>query len=164
MTWYRKQLNEHKREAVLSFLFALTFTLILLLWHYFLGQSFQWQEIDPISQPSLLFRSFYSAIAFLILGAFLYWIRFYQFLYFVFVEVLGDWQSFKAVKAIIWLGLILLVYYLVEKLVALLNSTISFAYNVLGFILYLVPPVGIAIVLFLIGYGVFARSRLERKP
>ena len=162
MDWHKKAISEHKKEIISSALFAVILALAILLWHFALGQSFQWKEIDPISQPSLLFRSFYSALAFLTLGAFLYWIRFYKLLHFIFVEVLGDWQSYKAIKGIIWVGLILAIYYIVQKVIALLNTTISFFYNILSFVLYLVPPLGASIIAFAIGYVLFKRAKLEK--
>lgn len=125
--------------------FSLAFSLSLLLWNFVLGKTFIWQTIAPVSAPPYIYE-IYSALVFVTFGAFLYWIKFYKFLHFIFVEILGDWRVYKSVKAIIWLALIVLTYYTVTKIIDALNATISFFYNILNFLLYLSPPLGAALI------------------
>jgi len=141
MTWYKKYLTQHKKEIILSATFTLVFFIFLSLWHYALGKSFVWKEINPIPKPQEFVRFIYSALVFATFGAFLYWIKFYKFLHSVIVEGLRDWKLYKDIKAIIWTSLILVMYFfVVPKVIDLLNSTISIIYNLSVFILYLLPP------------------------
>jgi len=150
MIWYKKILFKYKKEIISSATFTIIFALSLSLWHYTLGRSFVWQEIDPIPKPNEFVRIIYSALVFVTFGAFLYWVRFYQFLHSIIVRGLGDWRLYKDIKAIIWISLMLVMYFfVVPKVVDLLNSLISIFYNLLIFILYLMPPLGVSIILII---------------
>lgn len=157
--WHKKVLTKYKKEIISAAIFSITFALALLLWHFALGKTFEWQTISPVSAPPLVYE-IYSALTFITLGAFLYWIRFYQFLYFVFVKALGDWKSYREIKGIIWALLILLTYWLVQKIVDLINATISFFYNILNGLLYLSPPLGIALIASIIVYLVLKKREV----
>jgi len=158
MAWYKKVLKENKKEIVSSTAFAVVFALAILLWLFVFGKSFQWEAISPISAPTFFNRLFYSALVFLTFGAFLYWVRFYQFLYQFIVKGLGDRQLYRGIKGIIWGSLILAMYFwVVPKVVELLNSVISFFYNILNLILYLFPPLGISLIIFSIGYIIYKK-------
>lgn len=162
MSWHSEILVKHKREIILSAIFTTVFALVLLLWHFAVGKSFEWIAISPISAPPLFARIFYSALVYITFGYVLYVIGFYKLLAVIFGEILGDWHSYRAIKAIIWTTLILFTYWLVQKIVDLLNTTISFFYNVLNFILYLAPPLGISLIVFIIGYLLFKRYAIQR--
>ena len=112
--------------------------------------------ISPISEPSLFNRVLYSALVFVTFGAFLYWVKFYQFLYHIIVKGLGDRQLYRSIKGLIWGSLVLVMYFwVVPKVVAVLNIIISFFYNILNLILYLFPPLGISLIVFSIFYILF---------
>lgn len=154
MTWYKKVLKENKKEVVSSAAFAVVFALATLLWHFALGKSFQWETISPIEAPSLFIRALYSALVFVTFGAFLYWIRFYQFLY----HLISDRQLYRGIKGLIWGSLILFMYFwVVPAVVDVLNVIISFFYNILNLILYLFPPLGVSLILFSAGYIIFKK-------
>lgn len=160
MSWYKKVLKENKKEIASSAAFAVVFALAVLLWHFTLGKSFQWQTISPIEAPSLFIRAFYSALVFVTFGAFLYWIRFYQFLY----HLISDRQLYRGIKGLIWGSLILFMYFwVVPTVVEILNAIISFFYNVLNLILYLFPPLGVSLILFSAGYIIFKKHYAIKK-
>jgi hypothetical protein len=151
MKWYEKSLEKNNKEVIAGAIFSFTFALALLLWNFGFGKSFEWQNITPFSAPPLLYE-IYSAITFVTLGAFLYWIKFYKFLHFIFVEVLGDWHTYKSIKALIWLILIGFIYWIVLKIIDVINITISFFYNILNVFLYVSPPLGAALIISMVGY------------
>jgi len=148
MTWYKHTLTKYKKEIIFSAILSVLFSITLLLWHFGLGKSYVWTKIEPISAPGLFERYFYSAFVFVTLGAFLYFIRFYQFLHGIIVGVFDDWRLYKDVKGFIWVGLILTSYFwVIPRIVDFLNSVISFFYNVFGLLLYSLPSLGIAMVI-----------------
>jgi len=149
MTWYKKALVEHKKEIVNSAIFALIFALSLLLWNLGLGKSFVWRKIEPISAPNFFDRAFYSALVYVTVGALLYAVKFYKLLHYLIVRKMRDWKLYKQTKSLIWLVLILGMYGIFTKIVDLLNSIISFGYNVFGLLLYIAPPLGISLVVFI---------------
>jgi hypothetical protein len=156
--WYKAVLKKNGKELLAGAAFSLTFSLALLLWSFILHHTFVWQTIAPLSAPPLVY-GIYSALVFVTFGAFLYWIKFYKFLYFVFVEVLGDWRSYKQIKAIIWLGLICLTYYIVTQIINAINFTLSIFLNVANFLLYLSPPLGVALIVAAVVYVLRFRSQ-----
>ena len=148
MTWYIHTLTKYRKEILSSAVVSVLFSITLLLWHFGLGKSFVWTNIEPISAPGLLERGFYSVITYLTIGAFLYWVRFYQFLHGIVVGIFGDWRLYKDIKGFIWGGLILVSYFwVIPRIVDFLNAIISFFYNVFGLILYSLPSLSIALVL-----------------
>ncbi len=164
MSWHEKVLAKNKKEIVSAAIYAIIFALVFLIWQFVSGKSFQWAEISPISMPDLLSRVLYSALVYVTLGAFLYWIKFYQFLHFILVGILGDWKLYKDTKGLIWFSLILAMYFwVVPKFVDLSNAIISFFYNILNLILYLFPPLGISLIVFSIGYIIFKNKHILKK-
>lgn len=148
MTWYKHTLTKYRKEIISSAILSILFSFTLLFWHYGLGKCFVWTKIEPISAPDLFERYFYSAFVFVTLGAFLYFIRFYQFLHGVIVGIFGDWRLYKDIKGFIWGGLILVSYFwIIPRVVDLLNIIISFFYNVFGLILYSIPSLAISLIL-----------------
>ncbi len=141
ISWYKDILIKYKKEIIASVTFTIVFAIFLSIWHYVFGKSFAWKEIDPIPKPQEFVRFIYSALVFVTFGAFLYWIKFYKFLHSVIVRGLRDWKLYKDIKSIIWTSLILVMYFfVVPKVIDILNSTISIVYNLSVFILYLLPP------------------------
>ena len=161
MTWYKHTLTKYRKEIISSAILSILFSVTLLLWHYGLGKSFVWTKIEPISAPGLLERGFYSAITYLTIGAFLYWIRFYQFLHGVIVGIFGDWRLYKDIKGFIWGGLILVSYFwVIPRIVDFLNAIISFFYNIFGLILYSLPALGVTLI-FSIPAVVYIRKKAK---
>ena len=146
MHWYERTFKKYSKEILSGAVFSILFSLFLLLYVFVAGYSFTWTDISPIEEPSIFVRIFYSALTFVTLGAFLYKIHFYQGLY----RILGDWQSFREAKAIIWVVLMALMFFvIVPTVVGILNAVLSFGYNVIALLLYLCPPLGAALILFL---------------
>lgn len=155
MRWF-KQLSKKSREnIVLSVAFAIVFILVMLFWYFVLGKSFQWEAISPIPEPGLFNRLLCSLLVYMTFGAFLYWLKIYQVLYNIFVRTLRDRQLYRGIKEIIWGLLILAMYWTVAKVILVLNAVISFLYNFISLILYLILPFGLSLIVFGIGYIIF---------
>ncbi len=150
MKWHRQEISKFLSETMNTTVFASLSLLAVSVWHFMLGQDYQWQSITLISEPSIFERVVYSALTFVTLGAFLYKIKFYQVLY----AVNGDWQSFKDAKKIVWIILMGLMYFIiVPTTVSIINHVLSFGYNLLNFVVYLFPPFGVAaLIAFVAGY------------
>jgi hypothetical protein len=145
--WYKNVLLKNAKEIVGSAATYVILALIFLLWYFILGIKFEWQQIKPLSPPSIFIRSFYSAFVFCTLGFFLYVIRFYKVMHDILVKVFGLWTLYNFIKAVIWAFLIYVSYqYIVPWLFTLLNTSVSILYNIVGFILYTLPPLGMSLV------------------
>lgn len=149
--WHKKVLLKNTKEVVSSGTTYVILALVLLLWHFALGIKFEWQHIAPLSEPSVFVRTFYSAFTFCTLGLFLYVIRFYKVLHDIVVKAFGMWELYNLIKAVLWLLLMYISYaYLVPWLFSVLNTSASVLFNVAGLVLYVLPPVGIALILSLL--------------
>lgn len=147
MKWHKREIKKFVNETFNTTVFALTFLFSLSVWHFFLGQDYQWQSITPISEPSIFNRLLYSALTFVTLGALLYKLKFYRFLY----RISGDWKSFQEAKKIVWVLLVGLMFFIiVPTTVNIMNHILSFGYNILSLVLYLCPPLGGAVILVLL--------------
>ncbi|MBM3210450.1 hypothetical protein FJZ39_03890 [Candidatus Saccharibacteria bacterium] len=141
--WFEHVLSEYSRSTVVAVSAILAVLLMLSLVQFVKGGAFVWNDIALIDQPDILSRTFYSALTFVSIGAILYQLQFYRFLSWIFGS---DRSSYKEAKRIIWVGLILIMYwYIVPVIVDLLNSTVSFAYNVSLLVLYLSPVLFIGV-------------------
>ncbi len=159
MNWHQIEIKKFIKETLNTSAFAVIFLISLSTWHFALGQVFEWQSITPISEPSIFQRLLYSALTFATLGAILYELGFYKFLY----QIIGDWQAYKEAKKIIWLLLMGLMFFIIVPFtVSVLNHIISFGYNILNFFIYIFPPFGIAVILAT-GYFFFKRTALYQK-
>lgn len=147
MKWYNKILVENKKEIVNSAVISIVITFAFSLWYFITGKGFEWQSISPIEVP-ILPLIFWSALVFVTSGAFLFRKKFYLFLHFIFVRVLGDRESYRGAKKIIWIFLIAITIYAVMKLVDILNAGISLFYNLGILALYLSPPLGVFLFAF----------------
>lgn len=149
--WYKKVLVGNAKEILNSGTTYLILAFVLLLWHFALGIRFEWQTINPLSEPSIFVRSFYSAFVFCTLGLFLYVIKFYKFLHDIVVKAFGMWELYNLIKAVLWLFLMWISYaYLVPWLFDVLNGGISILFNIANLVLYALPPVGISLVFSII--------------
>ena len=160
MDWYEKVFEKNKKEVIRSAIISIIVALAFSLWYFTSGGSFEWKEINPVSVPSLFSGSLYSALVFITLGAFLYWIRFYKLLHSLIVRMLGNRELYRGIKRFIWISLILAMYFwVVPTVVDLLNATISFFYNVTVLTLYLFPPFGIFLIVFVGCYAIYTIIR-----
>jgi len=149
--WYKKVLLKNAKDIVGSGATYAILALVFLLWHFALGIKFQWQSISPLSAPSVFVRVFYSAFTFCTIGLFLYVIKFYKVLHDIVAKTFGMWELYNFIKAVIWLLLMYISYaYLVPWLFNILNGGISILFNIANFVLYALPPVGMALVLSII--------------
>jgi len=161
--WYRTVLVARTKEVFSSAVPYAVLLLVLLLWRFALGVKFQWVEVSPLSQPDFFVRSFYSAFTFCTLGFLLYEARFYKVLHDIVVKGFGMWDLYNFIKAVVWLFLMYLSYeYIVPVLFAVLNTSASILYNAAAFVLYVLPPVGISLVLVVI--YVLVRSSQRKLP
>lgn len=161
--WYKKVLLKNAKEIVISATTYVILTFVLLLWHFALGIKFKWQTISPLSEPSIFVRAFYSAFTFCTLGLFLYVIRFYKALHDIVVKTFGMWELYNLIKAVLWLFLMYISYaYLVPWLFNVLNASISILFNVANLVLYILPPVGIALILS-VSYFFFEKRYFRKK-
>ena len=148
MNWHKQIILKNAKEIIGSGITYLSIALVLLLWRFVLGFEFQWQDVNPLSEPSIFVRSFYSAFTFATLGSLLYLIGLYKGLHDILVKTFGLWEIYNSIKAIIWLLLMYISYtYLVPWLFDTLNAGISILFNVANLFLYLLPPVGGALIL-----------------
>ena len=146
--WYKKVLLKNAKEIVGDGTTYAILALVFLLWHFALGIKFEWQSISPLSEPSIFVRAFYSAFTFCTLGLLLYVIRFYKVLHDIVVKAFDMWEIYNLIKAVLWLFLMWISYaYLVPWLFNVLNASASVLFNVANFVLYALPPVGIALIL-----------------
>ena len=162
MIWHKKYLIKYKKEIIISATFTIVFSVFLSLWHYALGNSFAWKEIDPIPKPQEFVRIIYSALTFATLGYFLYRVKFYKFLHTVIVRGLRDRKLFKNIKALIWASLILAMYFfIVPKVIDFLNSIISVIYNLSVYILYLLPPLLLSLIIVITGILLVKKYKIK---
>ncbi len=158
--WYKKVLLKNAKEIVSDGSTYAILALVFLLWHFALGNKFEWQQIAPLSEPSIFVRSFYSAFTFCMLGLLLYMLRFYKVLHDIVAKAFGMWGLYNLIKALVWLLLMYISYaYLVPWLFYILNSSASLLFNVANLVLYAIPPVGIGIVLSII--YLFVRKKIK---
>lgn len=157
MSWYKKALIKYKKELIQSTVISLLISFLFSLWYFASGKSFEWQSIAPISQPSIFIRYLYSAFTFVTIGAFLYYvIELWKGLHFIFVTVLGSWKLYNSVKWLVWTALILITYfYIVPTVVKILNTVISFFFNIAMFLFYLFPIIGSFVIIFIVSAYIF---------
>ncbi len=166
MTWYERTLKKNKKEIILSAVFVFALALITTFWHYFTGKTFEWQSITPIEEPDLLPRLFYSALVYVTLGWFLFHkLKFWKFLY---EPYRGGgrhaYREYEKLKAGIWGLLILLMYFVIVPFVVdILNTIISFFFNLYVLLLYLAPPLAISLVVCGLGLFIYKKHNALEK-
>jgi hypothetical protein len=158
MTWYKKAITKYKNKIISSAMFSLSFALAILLWHFGLGQEFSWKEISPVPEPDIFDYTLYSALVYVTFGALFYKLKIYRFLYNITVRQWGDWQLFRDTKGLIWGIFILIMYFwVVPWTIKILNSILSFLYNILNLVLYLFPVIGISLIVYSIGFLIYKK-------
>jgi len=168
MDWKKKALLEFwtgfKNDLPKGLVITLAAAAAIQIWQIRSGNGFQWQDIEPIEQPSILAWAFYSMLGFFTIGALLYKIRFYQALYFIMVRIIGDHREYRKAKAAIWIGVILATFWLAMKVVELINSCLSGIYNICAYLIYAGrPAVGVLVAYVLIVY-LIRRFQIGQKP
>lgn len=146
--WYQKVLTDYfKQTLVVVVLTSLVFFILAVI-QLSKGSSFVWSNIIPLEQPDFFERAIYSALTFVTLGAFLYFIRVYQLLSMLFGS---NREGYKSAKAIIWFGLLIFMYkVIVPVVVNILNFIISFVYNLALLLLCVSPVIFIGLIIILI--------------
>lgn len=158
--WYYKVLTKYKKEAVNSALILLTFIVSVTLYVFLSGESYKWQQIEFFDQPTIFTRLLYSALVFVTIGAFLYKVGFYKFLYSLYRGTKNGWREYQKMKSGIWGMLILLMFFVIVPFVVnLLNGIASLLFNFYKLLLYLLPSVVITITI--IGIVYFIRKKLN---
>lgn len=156
--WYKTILLQHGRTLLYSAVGSLILSLALLFWYFIFDKHFEWKTIEPIPEPKIFIRFLYSALVYVTLGAFLYWIKFYQLLHNLFIKQLKDKRSYHKLKDLIWRVLMLIMFFwIVPFVVHLLNAILSFFYNIFWLLLYLCPPLGSSLILL----SLFHLSRIK---
>lgn len=145
MNWSQKILKRYLKEAWILSLFSITFVLIIIIANQFFGWSFEWKEIDIIDQPAPLIRIFYSALAYISIGAISYHIGFYYWLYQIFWGFLWNYRLYKDIKKLIWTWNILIMYFIIVPwVINMLNFTISLFLNSYQIFIQSLPLLGIS--------------------
>lgn len=159
-TWHQKILDKHSKEILKSALFIMLVVLVTTLWGFVPGKTFEWQSIEPIGEPSIFVRLFYSALVFTTFGAFLYQVGFYKFLYSLYRGTKNGWREYQKMKAGIWGLLTLLMFFVIVPFVVdVLNNFISFLFNMYKLLLYIFPSIIISLTIIVVIY--FVRRKLN---
>ena len=157
MKWYEITLRQNGKMIIRSGLFLVIFSVITGLQGYFSGETFIWTKIETISYPSILNWRFYSALAFITLGSFLFsrglWIFIYQ--------ISTSKSSYRRNKKDVWTLITLTTFGLMILVIKILNILISILFNVLLFILYSLPSVLVTLILMGGGYLIFNKYKTK---
>lgn len=160
MKWHKAALMKLITGQKERLIFGSIFLSALLAWNFLSGHPFEWQEIEILEIPPWQ-RLLYSALVFVSLGSFLYWIKLYQILHTIFVKTFDAFKTYNEIKKIIW-GLLLLAmyFYIVPFVINTVNQFISLIYNLVAFLLYLFPPAGLALIVY--GTIIFSIKRAKK--
>lgn len=146
MNWRKKVSEEHLKETIFASVFSVTFILVLIVANFVFSWNFSWKEIDPIEMPPLWIRSLASLFTWFTLWNWLYKLYFYKALYLICNSLWTSYSKYKKLKKEIWVWLMLLVtFVLIPMITNLLNSIISFLFNILQFLIATLPFIGISI-------------------
>src|SRR3989344_3578934 len=160
--WYKKELEENKREIIKGALISLAVTAAFSLWYFITGESFTLKEYRFISEPTLAPRLL-SALVFASFGRILYELKFYYILYMIMVVFLRVKKAaYEEFKKLLWhLMMAFVGFVVVPWIIDVLNKVISFFYNIWVFVLYVLPPVAVLICVFLIAVYVFKNRAVK---
>jgi hypothetical protein len=158
--WYEKTVEKYGKKALWSAVVSIAVTALFSFWYFASGRSFAWHSISPIPQPGFLDSELYGAIAFLTIGAFLYYVvKLWLILKIICKDILGSWDLYNGVKAIVWFILLLVTqFYIVPTIIDWANAIVSFFYNMWFLLLYVFPPLGILLIGFLIAILLWRRK------
>ena len=158
MSWHAKAIKKYTKEVFSSTLTYLLTIVILTVWYLFSGDIFHWVWIEPLEVPPLE-RLLYGALTFVTLGRLVYNTGFYLALWRIFYA-LGDMRSYRELKAIIWMSLILIMYFwIIPAVIAVINWVISIGYNIFKFALYVAPPLVISVLVVGVYYYVLSNKK-----
>ncbi|MCR4328477.1 MAG: hypothetical protein NUV53_03075 [Patescibacteria group bacterium] len=88
--------------------------------------------------------------------------RFYKVLHDILVKGMGLWGLYNFIKAVVWAFLMYISYqFIVPWLFDALNTSASILYNIVGIIMYALPPLGISLVLG-IAYILLRKKKLNK--
>lgn len=161
--WYKKILTENKKEIIRSAIISLVITVAFSIWFFISHKAFAWNSYHFVSEPTLTLRLL-SALVFVSLGRLLYELKFYYFLYFIFVIILRAWELYNALKKIIWYALMFVMgFYIVPWIINVINAVLSFFYNLWFLILYVAPALGIFLLIFLSGSAIHIAIKRHQK-
>jgi heme/copper-type cytochrome/quinol oxidase subunit 2 len=158
-SWYSRVLYNYSRKTVVAVGITILVLLVTSVIQLVNGASFEWKNIAPIEAPDFWTRILYSALTYVSLGAALYYVGFYKFLSMMFGR---DRRGYREAKSRIW-GLLMLVMFIfiVPSAINILNSTLSFIYNILLLFVY-VSPVTILVFSTVITFVIYHRLRTTR--
>jgi hypothetical protein len=147
--WYKKVITEYRQEIIKAAITALIGALAYSLVRYMSGGVFEVQEIN-LSTPTLTLRLL-SGLVFDSLGYILYELKFYYALYMVMVVALRMKKAdYDAAKKLIWYSLMFVMgFYIVPWFMDVLSFVLTVVFNVVMFVGYLAPPIGVFVVIFL---------------
>lgn len=161
--WYEKAVEKYGKKALSSAIGSVAITALFSFWYFASGRSFMWHSISPIPQPGFLDSELYGAVAFMTIGAFLYYVvKLWKILKIICVDVLNSWELYNGVKGIVWAILLLITqFYIVPTIIDWANAIVSFLYNMFFLFLYIFPPFGILLAGFLLAL-LFCRREAEK--
>ena len=143
------------RKEIVAVTSVLIILIVLSIVSLFLGRSFVWQNISPISTPDFWNRIFWSALTFITLGYGLCKTYFYRALSRLFG---GNRAGYRDAKKIIWLGLMYINYHIFTAVIDILNQVISIIFNLTMMAVYYAPILLVGLILGLI-LGVFVEYK-----
>lgn len=147
MSWHKDRILRFFRSYKKEIIVSCSVILILTIYHIFSDKSFVWRDYEPLPEPTLTLRLL-SALVFDSFGWILYQLRFYYVLYIVIVGVFRNKPLYRDLKKVIWYGLMFVMGFVVAPwIVDVLNSILSFFYNILLLIIYVFPPYGLSLAL-----------------
>jgi hypothetical protein len=132
--WQRREIKENLERYFMLALYPIIFVLVTLLINYFFDWKLQWDVISPI-EVGMLPKLFLSAISFVTIGAWLYYIKFYRGLY----RSSKNYRAFKSAKKDIWTVVMIASFILIKVLIFLVNKIFEFFYNSINIILFVSP-------------------------
>lgn len=146
--WYKNQnIKKYIFQNPWKIVALILAPLFVAITFYFWNQSWEWEDINPISMPPFI-RIVLSAFVYLTFWAFLNFVKFYQLLYNILTRT-----EFKKFKQIIWSWLIIFMYfYVIPFVLSIFNFTITLWYNWLTLLLYISPGIFFAVLLWFLVY------------
>ena len=150
MEWQIKAIRDGSEKILISSALAVCFFIVLTIWIFATGKTFWWQSIEVLS-PLPPWAKLWSGLTFSTTGFVLFHLGFYRVLY----QAIPFYPLYSLVKAIIWLVLTLLTYWFFDALFKVVNSILSFFYNIWQLFLFIFPAIGITLGLTLLASGIF---------
>jgi len=152
MDWQKKEIHKLiKENKHITIVFCILWLLWLIAYFYY-TDDFIKTDVEPIPEPTLTLRLM-SALWFLGLWRLLYHIWFYWILYFFMVRIGWDRKGYNELKVSIWDGVTLITgFVIVPFIIEVLNVILSYLYNWMMYLFYILPIVWIPMILITLGY------------